>query len=65
MMQDNNVNKSPVPADADDNAAGEVGRRGRLDIGSRATILMGLTMGAMAAAAAFLPGYGSFTVSKV
>ncbi|HEY3610731.1 MAG TPA: hypothetical protein VGL06_24750 [Pseudonocardiaceae bacterium] len=43
-------------------AAGEVVKRTRFGIGARATILMGLTMGAVAAAAPLSPVF-SHTVS--
>ncbi|HEX4725334.1 MAG TPA: hypothetical protein VH333_22675 [Pseudonocardiaceae bacterium] len=65
-MQDNDdydVDRA-LDDDTEAGAAGEVGRRRRFNVGSRATILMGLTMGVMAAAA-FMPGHESFTISIV
>lgn len=54
---------TPMPPD-EPGAAGEVFRRLRFGVGSRTTIMLGLTIGVVAVAAA-LPAYESWTVSFV
>lgn len=68
-MHDENINstadETPPPAEpAESSAVGKVVRWARFGVGSRATIMLGMTMGVLAVTAA-IPGYGSETVSIV
>jgi hypothetical protein len=63
-MQDNYEADEPsAPDETETAASGEVLTRPRFAAGARATILLGLTIGAVTVAAA-IPAYGSFTVSE-
>jgi len=52
----------PPETDETDGAAGQPVRRQRLTVGARATLLMGMSMGVIAAVSV-LPGFASRTVS--
>jgi hypothetical protein len=62
-MQDDHKTCEPAEPDEGESPAGEPIRRQRLTIGARATLLLGLSMGAIAAVSVVSPVF-SRTVSK-
>lgn len=64
-MQDiHDIGEPREPDSADGRAAGEPIQRRRLTIGARATLLMGMSIGAFVAITAVLPAAPSETVSR-